>query len=127
MSQTPNLGTSWSEAIKSAYAFGYQSFEHSHADIIDEARSIQSEAGRDMAVDFLMNEAQWFINGEDNKRLWWAIDDFYEAHMPQEEYERLQREAAVAEDLDSAFQAGAYDAILQGEYDTSKVSHLHGE
>lgn len=121
----PNLGTTWKEAIESAYAYGYECWEYSFAEIKDIAQQEAEENGERMAVDMLMNEYDYITHGEDSRKLWWAIDEFYENYMPQEDYEQLQREAAVAEDLDSAYEAGCYDAILGREYNPEKVSHFY--
>lgn len=126
----PNLGTTWREAIRSAYAHGFESFDHSNAELIDVARDLKDEMGwRDAAHEMAnRGDFQAFISGgQANRELWWAIDDFYAEHATAEEYEQLKREAAVAEDIDSAFEAGAYDAILDREYDPDRVSHLYGE
>ena len=118
-----NLGSTWNEAIESVYTAGFEQFEYSMAGIIDEVREVKDSDGEDAASELLLNEYDWFIS-ESTQELWWAIEDFYKDHMSEEEYEHLMREAVVAEDLSVAFQAGAYDAIMEKECDTSRVGML---
>lgn len=119
----PYLGTSWNAAVTNAYKWGYESFDESF-ELADEMQEIAQEAGERAAIDWAANDAdaqQEVVCSAANKQLWESIDRFYKNHMPQLKYEQLQREAAVAEDLDAAFEAGAYDALLGRPMDYSRV------
>ena len=106
----PRLGTTFEEALRGAYRYGYERFDHLDARHVLPDDVELSEA-LDVGLHTFESVRLTATESQENKRLWWAIEDFYEEHMPQEEYERLQREAAVAEDLDTAFMAGYYAAI----------------
>lgn len=122
-----NLGSNWKEAIQSAYCAGYDAWQYSYAGIKDEAQELAEELGRRDAQHQLVNEGKDVVIHEDSdyRKFVWAIEDFYEEHMPQELYEQYQREEAVAEDLHSAFEAGAWDAIFGEDPDVETVSHFH--
>lgn len=126
MTNTPNFGTTWKEAIQSAYTYGYDCWEYSHAGVVDKARELLETEGEDAAYDYLM-DMEWAITeGSESRAFWWGVDDFFAEQMSEEMNERYQREAAVAEDLHVAYEAGCHDAILGREWDLERVSHLHG-
>lgn len=127
--QVPNLGTTWKEAIQSAYMCGYDAWKHSHAGLIEEARSMKNDVGRRDAQHILINDGKTAIINEDQdyRRFCWAIGDFYEDHMSDELEQQYKRAEAVAEDIHVAYEAGAWDAIFGAERDVSNVSHFYGE
>lgn len=130
MSSTiPSLGSTWEKAVKDCYHIGYDYFSGiGFKNLKEELRQLAHEHGDRYAVDVAMNDAgidAAIHENEGYRRLWWAIEDFYEEHMSQEEYERFQREAAVAEDLDAAWEAGAFDALLGRDKTVEQVSHFY--
>jgi hypothetical protein len=119
----PALGPSWEDAIRSAYRYGYKHFERGFSKEKEDLASLHDDA----AEEVIANESKYQLlvcESAANRRLWVAIDSFYDEFRSEEEYEQLQREAAVAEDIDVAFECGAHDALLQRECNPEKLSHL---
>lgn len=122
----PNLGTTWNEAIDSSYIFGFNCWENSRAEMIDDVREVAENESEDMAVDMLNIQYQAVIKESgDTKRFWRAVDEFFAEQMPPKMNERYQREAVVAEDFYMAYESGCYDAILGKEKDLSKLSMFY--
>lgn len=120
-----NLGTTWKEAIQNAYAHGYSAFEYVNCP--DDLQEIATNESVSDAIHVAINDEGWqtIPRGHDSERLWWGIDNFYDNHMSEEQYQRLQREAAVAEDIDAAYEAGVWDGLFNQEYDLDRVSIFH--
>ena len=120
------LGTSWEEAVKNSYRRGYDHFDGiGYKDIKETMRRWAEEHDQDHAVHMAMNDVGIDAAITQNHvyaELWWDIEEFFKNHQSKERYERFQREAVVAEDLDAAWEAGAYDALLGNESDVSEVS-----
>lgn len=51
------------------------------------------------------------------KTLWRTLEHFYEQNASDELYLQFKRESAVAEDFVTSFEAGAYAALRNDEYD----------
>jgi len=127
--EIPDLGETWEDAIKSAYKYGYNTFEgeYSYELVKEKMREWEHEEGQTYAIDMASNDAsvQQTINtSSHNRKLWEAIDDFYREHRTEEEYEHFRAEAVVAEDIYISWEAGAYDALLGNEPDLDEVMHL---
>lgn len=115
--QTPNLGSTWEEALKSAYHLGYDRTEFAFHDIKSDIRELAEEVEHPIST---WEERNYYLSeiiceGMDYNHFWYAIENFYESHMPEEDYERFLREAAVAEDFVTAYDTGFYDGILGNE------------
>jgi len=126
MSETTALGTSWEEAVKNSYRRGYDHFDGiGYEEIKETMQGWAKEQDQNHAIHRAMNDPSIdaAIHGcQAHGELWWDIEDFFANHQSLERFERFQQEAAVAEDLDAAFEAGAYDALLGNESDVSEVS-----
>jgi len=126
MSETTALGTSWEEAVKNSYRRGYDHFDGiGYEEIKETMQGWAKEQDQNHAIHRAMNDAG--IDGtihdcQAHREFWWDIEDFFENHQSEEMYERFQREAAVAEELDISWETGAYDALLGNESDVSEVS-----
>lgn len=113
---TPTFGPTDEDVLRQSYEHGYEGFDHVDPDhLLPEDVSAETVLEHD---DFRLSdyESVRVSVSEDRymKGLWWALEDYYEEHKSEEEYQQFQREAAVAEDFDSAFRAGAY-AALRGD------------
>lgn len=105
--------------MRSAYHYGYSHFEiNSPTDFIDpdDLDTDVETAIEKLGLGHFESVRVAISESAANKRLWWALEDFYEEHLP-EQYDQMMREAAVAEDYDTAFQAGALAAIRGDEAD----------
>jgi hypothetical protein len=125
-----NLGTTWEEAVDSAYKFGYREYnrEDRYPGLKEQMQVWEEEVGQSDAISIAMNDVgiDATIHGNAiHEELWQAIDAFFEEEMPDELNERFQREATVASEIDVAFEAGVYDALFENEEDTSEVEHLY--
>lgn len=117
----PNLGTNWNEAIKSAYDLGWGRMDWGW----NETREELSELEDDFIPDDLREDIDVSLHeGMEYDRFHWAIEDFYENHMSDEEYQQFQRELAVAEDIIMAYDAGAWDNLLGEEYNPEDLPFL---
>lgn len=127
MSQ-PDLGTTWSEAVESAYNYGYNQFDNERNESLrSELRDVKSGYGKSFAATWAHNAQSFEMTvheGRIHRELWNAIDEFFTEEMPQQISERYKREAAVAEEIDVAYEAGALDALLGIEKDVSEVHNL---
>lgn len=131
MTQIPKLGSTWKAAVQNCYYLGYDYFsdKHSYKTLKDELRRLADEHDEDHAVHVAMNDSgmQAAINeNQGHRKLWWKIEDFFKEEMSDEMYAQFQREAVVAEDLDAAWEAGAFDALLGREENVEQVSHFYG-
>ena len=125
----PDLGEQWNTAIDRAYEYGYKAFAGDDylTTLKGEFRGIAEVDDADMARNRMMNDPSVqsvIFESEASRALWDAIDDFYREHRPATEYENLQREAVVAEDIDIAFEAGAMDALLGLDQDLEQLETL---
>ena len=120
------LGETWEEAVKNSYRRGYDHFDGiGYKEIKETMRRWAEKHDQDHAVHMAMNDVgidAAISENQAHRELWWDIEEFFKNHQSKEMYERFQREAVVAEDLDTAFEAGAYDALLGNESDVSEVS-----
>lgn len=116
MRSTPTLGPTDADAYRQAYEHGYSGFDHTDPDHLlpDDVTFEEIQETDAMRLSDFEEVRVAIVESHENKSLWWSLDDFYAEHKSDEIEERYQREAAVAEDFDTAFQAGAY-AALRGE------------
>jgi hypothetical protein len=130
MTYTPHLGTTPEEALRSAYSYGYSYFKMNDPEDFIDPDDLDTDietAIEELGLFHFESVRVAVTESQANKRLWWALEDFYEEHLPLQ-YPQFKREAAVAEDYDTAFQAGASAAILGEERDPEgDLSFLLGE
>lgn len=127
---SPNLGETWSEAVVEAYRYGYEYFSHGYEAVTKEyeklleRENIDSPGVARAVVKEKMQVGQIVSTSEGSRALWKGIDLFFDNHMPEEVTRQYHREAAVAEELDVAFEAGAQDALFNQPCNPECVAHL---
>jgi hypothetical protein len=130
MSETPDLGTTWNQAVEACYSYGYEEYEDDDREIVRKLRAVADVIDDGTAIDLLMNDYDWVISDDGHSgngpraRLWGGIEDFYADHMTVSAQNRLDNEAAVAEDLVTAWETGAIDALLDRGYGARSLEGL---
>jgi hypothetical protein len=109
-----NFGETDEEAMKSAYAAGFDAFRstkprHLIADDIDPVES-EMALHEYPEVRVAINESQ------SAKKFWWALEDYLEEECSEERHQAFQRAAAEEEDFWTCFEAGAYASLKNEEY-----------
>jgi len=108
---------------------GYEAFTDRTDRLARAVRDLYQHGLEDHASELLHNTGagQAYI-AEDTAHgaLWREIDRYYAVHADDETEAQYYREAAVAEDLDAAFDAGAWAALTGQECDPDDVAHFYG-
>ena len=112
MNTLPNLGDGdVTDALLNAYHYGHSAFYYANLDHFVPEDVDGEEAAENGVLREIESVRVTITESAPNRRLWSSLDAWYEQHRTAGEYERFKREAAVAEDFDMMFIAGAFDAL----------------
>lgn len=122
MTRTPAFGPTDADTVRQAYEHGYTAFDHTDPGHLlpDDVDPSDVIADDDRALSDYESVRVAISESDANRRLWWGLEDYYSEHKSEEEETRFQREAAVAEDFDTAFSAGAYAALRGDDADPER-------
>lgn len=116
MPNTPTLGPTDDDAHRQAYDHGYSAMDRVDPDHLlpDDVDAVEIIEDDDRHLSEFESVRIAVTESQAMKSLWWALSDYYAEHKTEEEAQRFEREAAVAEDFDTSFRAGAYAALRGG-------------
>jgi len=120
------LGETDPEVMRQAFFMGYDAFEsNSPSDFLDESEVERYQEDDDTYLSDFENVRVAISESSECRKLWRELETYYEVEKSEEEEKRFKVEAAVAEDFDVAFNAGAMSAISGDSRDPEDhIEHL---